>query len=241
LPNWRIDYTGLNKIEALKEAFQAITISHSYSSTYSVLNYSNSLQYEGSNQVGIDVPVEDYNNGLYGSVIDGKIVPIYVISQVLITEQFSPLIGINVRTKNRLTVRADYKTKRDLALNISNAQVTEVSNKDVSFELGYTKNNFKVPLFKANGRTIVLKNDVTFRMNFTVTDTKTIQRKIEEQNIITSGNVNYQFRPNISYIVNQKLSIQMYYERTINNPAVSNSFRRATTRFGLQVRFSLAQ
>jgi cell surface protein SprA len=241
LPNWRVDYTGLNKIEALKEAFQAITISHGYSSNYSVLNYSNSLEYEGAGQVGIDVPVEKYNNGLYGSVIDGKIVPIYVISQVLITEQFSPLIGINVRTKNRLTVRADYKTKRDLALNISNAQVTEVSNKDVSFELGYTKNNFKVPLFKSNGRTIVLKNDVTFRVNFTVTDTKTIQRKIEEDNVITSGNVNYQFRPNVSYIVNQKLSIQMYYERTINNPAVSNSFRRSTTRFGLQVRFSLAQ
>jgi cell surface protein SprA len=241
LPNWRVDYTGLTKIPALKDAFQAITISHSYSSSYSVLNYSNSLQYEGADQVGIDVPVEDYNNGLFGSMIDGKIVPIYVISQVLITEQFSPLIGVNVRTKNRFTVRADYKTKRDLALNISNAQVTEVSNKDVSFELGYTKNNFRVPLFKSNGRTIVLKNDVTFRVNFTVTDTKTIQRKIEEQNIITSGNVNYQFRPNISYIVNQKLSLQAYYERTINNPAVSNSFRRATTRFGVQVRFSLAQ
>jgi hypothetical protein len=37
------------------------------------------------------------------------------------------------------------------------------------------------------------------------------------------------------------LSLQAYYERTINNPAVSNSFRRATTRFGVQVRFSLAQ
>ena len=241
LPNWRIDYTGLNKIPALKEAFQAITISHGYSSNYSVLNYSNSLEYSEAGQVGMNVPVEDYNNGMFGSVINGKIVPIYVISQVLITEQFSPLIGVNVRTKNRLTIRADYKTKRDLALNISNAQVTEVSNKDVSFELGYTKNNFKVPLFKAQGRTIVLKNDVTFRVNFTVTDTKTIQRKIEEENIITSGNINYQFRPNISYIVNQKLSIQGYYERTINNPAVSNSFRRATTRFGLQIRFSLAQ
>jgi cell surface protein SprA len=190
--------------------------------------------------VGVKVPVEDYNNGIYGNLVDGKVVPVYVISQVLITEQFAPLIGVNVRTKNRLTVRADYKTKRDLALNISNAQVTEVSSKDFSFELGYTKNNLKLPL-KTKGRTIVLKNDVTFRVNMTVTDSKTIQRKIEEPNIITSGNINYQLRPNISYIVNQKLSIQMYYERTINNPAVSNSFRRATTRFGLQIRFSLAQ
>jgi cell surface protein SprA len=186
------------------------------------------------------VPIEDYNDCIYGNVIDGKVVPIYVISQVLITEQFSPLIGINVRTKGRLTIRADYKTKRDLALNVSNAQVTEVSQKDVSFELGYTKNNMRLPI-KSQGRTIVLKNDVTFRVNLTVSDNKTIQRKIEEQNTVTSGNLNYQLRPNINYIVNQKLSIQMYYERTINDPAVSNAFRRATTRFGAQVRFSLAQ
>ena len=125
-------------------------------------------------------------------------------------------------------------------MNISNAQVTEVSTKVVSFELGYTKNNLKLPI-KSQGRTIVLKNDVTFRVNVTLSDSKTIQRKIAEQNTVTAGNINFQLRPNISYIVNQKLSIQMYYERTVNEPAVSNSFRRATTRFGAQIRFSLAQ
>lgn len=242
LPNWRVDYNGLTKIEAFKNIFQAITISHAYASSYSVLNYSNSLQYTSDDNVGLNVPIEDYNNGIYGSILnsENKRVPIYVISQVLISEQFAPLIGINVRTKNRLTIRADYKTRRDLALNVSNAQITEANQKDVSFEMGYTKNNMKLPI-KSQGRTIVLKNDVTFRMNVTVTDSKTIQRKIEELNVVTSGNVNFQLRPNISYIVNQKLSIQMYYERTINEPVVSNSFRRATTRFGAQVRFSLAQ
>jgi cell surface protein SprA len=240
LPNWRIDYNGLTRLEIFKNAFQAITISHAYSSTYSVVNFSNSLKYAKSDTVAMNVPLEDYNTRYFGRSFGNDIVPIYVISQVLISEQFSPLIGINVRTKNRLTIRADYKTKRDLALNISNAQVTEVSTKDVSFELGYTKNNMKLPI-KAQGRTIVLKNDVTFRMNVTVSDSKTIQRKIEQQNTVTSGNINFQLRPNISYVLNQKLSIQMYYERTVNEPAVSNSFRRATTRFGAQIRFSLAQ
>ena len=103
LPNWRIDYTGLIKIPALKEAFQAITLSHAYSSTYSVVNYSNSLLYEQGSAVGLDVPIEKYNNGIYGSILnsDNKRIPIYVISQVLISEQFSPLIGVNVRTKKQ--------------------------------------------------------------------------------------------------------------------------------------------
>lgn len=240
LPNWRVDYTGLINIPALKERFQAITLSHAYSSSYSVLNYNNSLEYNDPNKVGIKVPIEDYNNGTYGELVDGKVLPIYVISQVLISEQFSPLIGINIRTKNRLTVRADYKTKRELSLFVSNAQITELNSKDISVELGYTKNNFKLP-FKTKGRTVVLKNDVTFRMNVSLIDTKTIQRTIDLPNRLTSGNINFQLRPNVSYVLNQKLSIMIYYERTINDPVVSNSFRRSTTRFGAQVRFSLAQ
>jgi cell surface protein SprA len=110
----------------------------------------------------------------------------------------------------------------------------------VTFEIGYTKNNLKLP-FKSQGRRIILKNDVTFRMNIGVTDSKTIQRKIDELNTITNGNINIQLRPNVSYTVNQKLSLQLYFERTINEPVVSNSYRRTTTRFGIQVRFSLAQ
>ena len=242
LPNWRIDYTGLNKLEAFKNMFQSITISHAYSSSFSVVNYSNSLEYEDPANLSIDQSVEDYNRKYFSSKMDenGNPIPIYVISQVLISEQFAPLIGVNLRTKSRVTARFEYKTKRDLALNISNAQITELNDKNVTFELGYTKNNMKLP-FKSQGRTIVLKNDVTFRLNVSVTDSKTIQRKIEELNTITSGNVNFQLRPNISYTVNQKLSLQAYYERTVNEPIVSNSYRRATTRFGIQVRFSLAQ
>jgi cell surface protein SprA len=240
LPNWRVDYNGLGKMEIFKEIFQSVTISHGYQSSYSVMNYTNSLEFVDVGTLAINRPIEDYNNKYFGDNFDGEYTPVYVISQVLLSEQFAPLIGINVRTKGRLTARAEYKTKRDLALNISNAQVTEMNSKDVACELGYTKNNLKLP-FKSQGRTIVLKNDVTFRLNVTVTNSKTIQRKIDELHTITNGNINFQLRPNISYVVNQKLTIQGYFERSINEPVVTTSYRRATTRFGVQVRFSLAQ
>lgn len=241
LPNWRVDYTGLGKIGFLKDVFQSVTISHAYQSSYSVLNYSNSLDAEDYSLVSIDKPIEDYNRTYFGRQnANGDYIPLYVISQVLISEQFAPLVGINVRTKSRLTARAEYKTKRDLALNISNAQVTELNSKDISCEIGFTKNNMKLP-FKSQGRTIVLKNDVTFRMNFSISDTKTIQRKVDDLHTITNGNINFQLRPNISYVVNQKLTVQGYFERTINEPLVTNSYPRSTTRFGIQVRFSLAQ
>lgn len=239
IPNWRLDYTGLSKLEGLKNIFQSITINHAYSSSYSVVNYSNSLEYE---DVRIDNPIEDYNNGQFASRVNskGELIPIYVISQVMISEQFAPLIGINFRTKTKLNFRFEYKTKRDLALNISNSQITELNSKDWSVDVGYTKNNMKLP-FKTQGRVITLKNDITFQLNMSIANNRTIQRKIEEINTITNGNVNFQLRPNISYLVSQKLRVQAYFERTINEPLVTNSYKRSTTRAGVKILFNLAQ
>lgn len=246
VPNWRLDYNGLSKLGNLKDIFQSITLTHAYSSTYQVTNFTNSLQYS---DVG-KIPLKDYNTGSnFGQPLgpNGDVVPIYVISQVMISEQFAPLVGVNVRTKNKLTARLEYKTKRDVSLNISNAQITEVNNKDWVVEVGYTKNNLRLP-FRDQGRIITLKNDVTFKLNMSVNNAQTIQRKLpstvggdDMENIVTNGNINIQIRPNISYVVNQKLNIQFYFDRNINQPLVSNSFPRATTKFGTKILFNLAQ
>jgi cell surface protein SprA len=237
LPNWRVDYNGLSKVEALKDIFSSVTLTHAYNSTYSINSFTNSLLYEEG--VGLDKDIEDYP---LASIVNenGELVPIYIINQVVITERFSPLIGLNVRTRSRLTAKIDYKIERTMTLNLSNTQITEIKSNDIGFDFGYTTSNFTLP-FRVQGRTVALKNDLTFRMNFSVRDTRTHQRRIEEGSTITNGNVNFQLRPNINYVLNQRLSLQVYFERNINEPKVTNSFKRATTAFGVQIRFSLAQ
>ena len=239
LPNWRLDYSGLSKLDVFKDIFQSISLTHAYSSMYSVSSFTNSLEYTN---VTNDVPLSDYNSGTYANRLNsqGQVIPVYVISQVLISEQFAPLIGISVRTKNKMTARFEYKTKRDLSLNISNAQITEVNAKDWSIEFGYIKNNMKLP-FKEQGRTITLKNDVNFKLNVSVTNNRTIQRKIDDVNTITNGNINVQIRPNVSYTVNKKLTVQLYVDRNVSDPLVTNSYRRSTTRVGTKILFNLAQ
>jgi cell surface protein SprA len=239
IPGWRIDYSGLSKLNGFKDIFQSVTLNHAYSSTYSVMNFSNSLEYAN---VGIDVPLESYNNNQFASVTnaDGNLIPIYVINSVLISETFAPLIGVNIRTKGKLSLRFEYKTKRDLSLTISNAQITEVNSKDWSVEIGYTKNNMRLP-FRDQGAILTLKNDITFRLNMSVTNNRTIQRKIDEVDNITNGNINFQLRPNVNYVINQKLNIQFYFDRNINEPLVTNSFPRATTKAGFKILFNLAQ
>jgi cell surface protein SprA len=239
LPNWRLDYAGLTKLGWFKETFQSISISHAYASTYSVANFTNSLEYSS---VTNNIPLSDYNDGIYATQYNSQsqLIPVYVITQVMISEQFAPLFGVSVRTKSKLTARFEYKTKRDLSLNVSNAQVTEVNAKDISVEVGYIKNNMKMP-WKAQGRTVTLKNEINFRLNVSVTNNQTIQRKIGEVSTITNGNINIQVRPNVSYTVNSKLNVQLYVDSNVNEPLVSNSYPRSTTRVGFKVLFNLSQ
>jgi cell surface protein SprA len=239
IPNWRVDYAGLTKVAALKEIFQTVSINHAYNSSYSVINFSNSLQYS---DVPLSNALEDYNVTTFGGLknSNGTLVPVYVIQNVMLSEQFAPLVGINVVTKKKVSMKFEYKTKRDLSLNVSNAQITEMLGTDWSFELGFVKNNLRLP-FKENGRTITLKNDVTFKLNISLTDTRTILRKLNDVSAITNGNANFQLRPNVSYVANKKLTVQGYYEYNANDPLISSSFPRTTAKGGFKILYNLAQ
>jgi cell surface protein SprA len=237
IPGWQVDFAGLTDIAALSEVFSSINIKHGYSSTYSINNYSNSLLYQ--NGLELDNLLDQYYLPTDTNEV-GQFVPPFLMDQVIIQERYAPLIGINIRTKSRITASLDYKKERNLGLNISNSQITELSSNDLAVAFGFTKANMKLP-FKVDGAVVTLKNDLTFKFNFTLRDTKTIQRKIDEIHTVTAGNVNFQLRPQLGYVLNERLNLNLYFERNINTPRVTSSFPRSTTQFGVQVRFSLAQ
>ncbi|MCP4459269.1 MAG: cell surface protein SprA [Cytophagales bacterium] len=238
LPNWRVDYTGLIKIPAIAEIFSSFTISHGYQSTYTVGNFTNNLRY--SDNLTLDHNTLNYQQATEVDTITNTLVPAYIINQVMISEQFVPLIGFNFRTKSNISTRIEFKKERNLSLNMSNAQVTETTNNDVTLDFGLTKTGFKVP-FRFSGRTQTLPNDLTIRVSFTIRDSNTIQRKIERDGSVTNGSFNYQIRPTLSYNINRQLDLTMYFERTVTDPKIGTSYRRATTAFGFQLRFNLAQ
>lgn len=237
IPGWQVDFSGLTEIQALKEIFSSISLKHSYSSTYSINNYSNSLLYQ--ERLELEGLLDKYFIPTDTNEL-GQFVPPFLMDQVVIQERYAPLIGINIRTKSRITASIDYKKERNLGLNISNSQITELSSSDLSVAFGFTKANMKLP-FKVQGSVITLKNDLTFKFNFTLRDTKTVQRKIDEVHTVTAGNVNFQLRPQLGYVLSERLNLNLYFERNINTPRITSSYPRSTTQFGIQVRFSLAQ
>ncbi|MBB6460968.1 T9SS outer membrane translocon Sov/SprA [Flammeovirga kamogawensis] len=236
IPNWDIRYTGLSKVKGLKDTFKSITLSHGYQSNYTVGSYNSSLLY-GATEIG---PDKDINNAPDARIEDGNIVPVYVINQVNVEERFGPLIGINIKLVNDLQIKFDYNKARMLSLNLSNAQVTEQLNNDFTFDIGYTKAGMKLP-FRSKGRTTVLKNDITFRLAMSIRDNVTTQYRIDEENVVTAGNMNFALRPTISYVLNNRANLQVYFDRTINDPKVSNAFRRTSTAFGFQFKYALTQ
>ncbi len=250
LPNWRVDYSGLSKLPGFKSVFSSVTISHGYSSTYNVGNYNSSL-IGGSD--GLVSPEGLLGNNYLLPVradtgTSKRFLPVYVFNNIVISEKFAPLIGINVRTISKMTINVMYNRGRDIGLNLSNHQVTEQTSQDLSLDVRYTKSNLKLP-FRINGQRRVLKNEVAFQLNVTYRDQNTIQRKINDEGTLvndsydlpTGGNQNIQIKPSVNYTVNQKLSVQAYFDRQINNPRVSTSYNRRDTRFGIQLRYSLTQ
>ncbi len=236
LPNWRVDYSGLSKIPALQTLFASITLSHGYTSNYSVSGFNNQIY--DADLIGLQRDLLDYPLAELDSA--GRLIPVYVINQALISEQFVPLIGVNFRTNDNVSVRIEYKKSRNLALNMSNAQVTETNNNDFTVDFGYTKTGFKLP-WRFQGRTITLENDMSFRVAASVRDSRTVQRKINDEDVITNGSRTFQMRPTFTYKLNDQLDLSVYFERNVTDPKVLSSFRRSTSAFGVQLRFGLAQ
>ncbi len=237
IPNWRVDYKGLGQIPALREYFSSINLTHGYASSYEVSNFSNSLLYQNGlelfNRIQ-NIPGATLTNEF------GEYIPIFILNQVVLSERFSPLVGVDLLTKDRLSIKMEYNSERNIGLNFSNAQVTEQNSRDFGFDLGYTKAGVKIP-FKIQGRQEVLQNDLQIRLNTRVVDTRQVQRKIEEGSTVTNGNLNLQIRPTIGYVVNKSLNVTLYFDRTVNDPRVTTAFRRSSTAFGGQLRFNLAQ
>jgi cell surface protein SprA len=236
LPNWNLTYSGLSKVKFFSGKFSSVMLTHGYSSTYAVGGFQSSLIYGD----GFIKPEFNITKNLSGDSInkDGVVIPIYSFADVSIREQFGPLIGINLKTKGKVTYKIEYKRGRNLSLSLSNAQLREDVNQDLVLGISYIKSGVKLPKFQ--GRSTILKNELNFQLNVTIRDTKSYQRKLDEGTTITAGNLNFQAKPTVSYMVSQRVTMLFYVEHTRAVPRLSSSFKRNTTSFGVQIRFTLS-
>ena len=230
-PNWSLTYNGLSNIPAIGAIFKTVNITHTYRSTYTISNWASNVYYDDNN------PVQTYES-------NSNIIPKIDIGQMVLNEQFMPLLGIDVGFQNSLTCNLQFKKSRSLTMSFSNNQLTEVVGREIVVGAGYRIKGLKFNIMSINGggNKKTVNNDLVLKVDLGFKKDKTTLRRVDENNSQVSAGQN---KVNIyitgDYQFSTRLSAQVFFKRDMNTPFVSTTFPTSTTFAGMMIRFNLAQ
>ena len=231
IPNWRITYNGLTKIEFFKKYFKSFTLNHAYRSTYSVGSYTTNVLFQDPDMDGFTAVRDAIGNFL----------PSQEIAQVTIMEQFSPLINFDMTWHNSFLSKVEIKKTRNLALSFANNQLTEVSSSEIVVGVGYRFKDVKFNI-RTGGSRRAFESDLNVKADFSMRTNKTVLRKIvEDVNQISAGQRIVSINFAADYELSQRFIIRLFYDHIITNPYVSSQFPTGNVNAGISLRFTLAQ
>ena len=226
LPNWRISYDGLSKIKWVKKYVKTLSFSHAYRSSFNLANYTTNLGYNENDFGATELDMA-------GNFISQK-----QIMNVSISEQFQPLLGVNMTLNNGVKAKLEMKKDRNIGLSISNNQITEIKGSEIVIGSGYVFKKLQLPI-KFDGKPIK-PSDLNLDLSVSIRDNKTITRKIiENQNKATAGQQMISIKFTAKYSLTKSLMVRAFYDRVVNNPVISTSFPTANTKAGFALRFML--
>ncbi len=237
LPNWRANYDGLSRIPWVKDKFRSISITHAYTCRYSIGSYT-------SYSTWVALGNDDNALGYIRDVQSENPIPAmpYDISSVSLTEQFSPLIGINAALKNSMTAKLEYKKQRNLALNLSSTQLIDAASDEFVVGLGYVVKDFDMILKLKNSEQSRIKNDLKINADLSYKNIKSLIRKIDENlTQASSGNKLLSLKIMADYVFSAKVNIQLFYDKQISTPLISSTFPVSSSNFGVSFKFMLTR
>jgi len=239
LPNWSISYNGLSKLKAFQKIFTSFNLTHRYNSTFTVNNFSNEQRYDGR--------VYDINPQLIApyvlDTVSGNFYSLFRIPDIQISEQFAPLIGVDMTFTNNFTTRVEYRKTRSLGLSMGiDFQLNETKSQEFIIGAGYQVTGLVLPFKGKSGENVVLENDLTFQLDFSISDNITAVYGADQAfSQPVTGTKTIRLSPTIDYVVNERIRLTAYYDRTKTIPYTSQSYPTTNTKGGIRVSFSLAQ
>jgi cell surface protein SprA len=231
-PNWRVTYEGMvQQSEFLKRYLKTLSFNHAYRSSYNVGSFISNL---------------DYDDKLHGDGFSyvrntlGDFIGPNDINSVSISEQFSPLINMDITWINDFETRVELKSSRNLALSFANNQITEILSNEMVFGLGYRFTRMDL-IIKTKKSQKAYSNDLNVRADLSFRKNKTVLRKIVEQDEqLTAGQGSVTLKTTADYMLSDRFQMRLYFDKIINNP-YKGSFPTSNTNFGVSFRFTLAQ
>jgi len=252
--NWQLNYRGLSKLSFFEKYFASFNVTHGYRSTLQVNSFITNQRFMSDNEFFINEPT-------------GNFITKFEIPELVINEQFAPLLGLDVRLHNEMTFKVDFKKSRSLALSMQDNSLNETRSDEYVIGWGYrmkdvyiaflkggkkkkkktrkkkksTKNN---PAPNATGG----KNkddeasDLNFAFDFGYRFNRSFRNAFDnsiETSEATRGNKTITINPAVDYDISKKLNARLFFDYTRTIPTTTAQFPTTNIAGGVRIRFTL--
>ncbi|WP_431605804.1 cell surface protein SprA [Aequorivita marisscotiae] len=224
LPNWDIKYTGLMNLPWFKKNFKRFSLTHGYRAAYTVNQFQSNLDYDPNTPEEIDQ--------------SGNFKVKTLLTNVNLTEQFSPLLRMDFEMNNSVKILAEMRKDRALSMSFANNLLTEIKGNEYIIGLGYRIKDLRIST-NFGGKKSVITSDLNFKVDLSRRDNITIIRYLDiENNQTTAGQTIYGAQLSIDYALSKNLTALFYYDHTFSEYAISTAFPQTTIRSGFTLRYN---
>jgi cell surface protein SprA len=247
--NWNVTYNGLSKLKIFKDVFTNFNIKHGYKSTLTVNSFETELLFSPDQPRRLNPETGDFYSR-------------FEVPAVVITEALSPLIGVDMRMKNGVAFRMDFKRSRNLQMSFVDNGLNETRTDEYVVGFSYRLRNFQLPFMKkkkprgdndlslnSGGRRNLggggpngprNNGDLDITFDFAWRDDVTY-RHLLDQDVLepTRGTRAITISPAAEYQLNKQLSLRFFFDYRRTEPKISQSFPITNTQAGVTVRFAL--
>ena len=228
IPNWNVKYTGLMKNKWFKKKFKRFSVSHGYRAAYSINSFQTNLEKQQLINEGSSVVTGD----------NADLLPDLILNNVVLTDQFNPLLRLDFEMQNALSILAEIRSDRMLSLSFDNNLMTEQNGKEYTVGVGYRIKDVKF-VTNIGGNKTRLKGDLNLKADVTLRDNITIIRNLDiENNQITSGQNLLSIKFTADYALSKNLNALFFYDHSFSQFAVSTAFPQTTINTGFTLRYN---
>ncbi len=211
-PNWRISWSGLEKLPMVGKLFKRASLQHAYTSKY--------IEGWKINSQGVEETQTQKISYGFTPLVGLNIT-------------FAELWGGNIIGNIK------YSTKKDYTLALATKATTETFSTDINVALSFAKSGFNLPLFGlALKNDIEISLAYTQGRNSIVN--YAMGTKFKEEGTPQDGTKRVTIEPRIKYVMSSRVTLSLFYKRTSVEPEGASKIPETTTNeAGLDIHISI--
>ncbi len=223
IPNWTLKYTGLMRYQFFKNKFKRFSIQHGYKAAYTLNSFRSNLEFTQPGSFDAGGNFQNKN----------------IISNVNLSEQFSPLFRMDFELKNSIKILTEMKKDRTLSLSFDNNLLTELKGVEYIVGMGYRIKDVTIRTQLADNPSGIIKSDLNLRADFSYRNNQTIVRNLDYENNQLAGGQNIiSTKINADYAFSKNLSTIFFFDYSFSKAVISTSFPITNIRSGFTIRYN---